>query len=92
MIEDTTNSLQMGFIADAVKLVVPEVIAPSVDENGDELNFKVYCKLTALLVEGIKELNNNYISSVSSLNTIINNHTSSITSLHTRVDVLELQT
>ena len=65
MIADTTNTPQMGFIADEVKLVVPSVIVPSFDENGDELNFMVYCKLTALLVEGIKEQQ----TTINSLNT-----------------------
>ena len=78
MISDTTNTIQMGFIADAVKLVVPEVVVPSVDENGDELNFIVYCKLTALLVEGIKQQQQ-----------MINNNISSISSLNSRVSVLE---
>ena len=78
MIDDTTNTQQMGFIADAVKLVVPQVVVPSFDQNGDELNFIVYCKLTALLVEGCK-----------AQQIMINNNISSITSLNSRLTILE---
>jgi hypothetical protein len=45
---------QMGFIAQEVKLVCPEVIV--IDENSDDhWHFMQYDKLTALLCEGIKE-------------------------------------
>jgi hypothetical protein len=46
---------QIGFIAQEVKEVVPEVVV--VDENSEEqYHFMQYDKLTALLCEGIKEL------------------------------------
>jgi hypothetical protein len=46
---------QIGFIAQEVKTVVPEVVV--VDENSEEqYHFMQYDKLTALLCEGIKEL------------------------------------
>ena len=46
---------QIGFVAQEVKEVVPEVVV--VDENSEEqYHFMQYDKLTALLCEGIKEL------------------------------------
>ena len=92
MLADTANTQQMGFIADDVKNVVPQVVVPGTDENGDELNFMVYCRLTSLLTEGVKEQQltiNSNISSISYLNTTINNNISSITSLNDRISILE---
>ena len=78
MLSDPTNTQQIGFIADDLKPIVPQVISTGVDENGDEINFMVYCRLTSLLVEGIKEQQQQ-----------IHNNISSISSLHTRLSILE---
>ena len=47
-----SKGLQMGFIAQEVEQVVPEVVDPS----GDHYTMQ-YAPLTALLVEAVKELN-----------------------------------
>jgi hypothetical protein len=68
---------QMGFIAQEVKLVCPEVIV--IDENSDDhWHFMQYDKLTALLCEGIKEQQ-----------VLITSLTSRVASLEARLTALE---
>lgn len=49
---DKIEKRQMGFIAQDVKEIIPEVV----QENNEGINFMCYDKLTALLAEGVKEL------------------------------------
>jgi len=89
LIDDPDNKPQIGFIADSVQNIVPQVVVPTEDANGNPLKFMIYCKLTALLTEGIKEQQttiNNNISSISYLNTTINNNISSISYLNTVIN------
>uniref|UniRef100_A0A6C0H6R6 Peptidase S74 domain-containing protein n=1 Tax=viral metagenome TaxID=1070528 RepID=A0A6C0H6R6_9ZZZZ len=67
---------QMGFIAQDVESIVPEVV----QVGDDDTRFMSYDKLTALLVEGIKEQK-----------TIIDNQQAQIDELIKKVESLELQ-
>jgi len=58
---------QIGFIAQEVKPIVPEVVVVDLENDPDQYHFLQYDKLTALLCAGIKEL----LSEVNSLKTRI---------------------
>jgi hypothetical protein len=78
MVDDTTNRMQMGLIANSVLPVVPEVVI--IDNDGDDDDhggddddndtcYLCYDKLVALLMKEQQIMIDNNISSISSLNT-----------------------
>lgn len=73
---------QMGFIAQDVKLIIPEVVTYN---NDTDTHFLSYDKLTALLCEGIKELS----ATVKSQSLTIQSQSITINSLETRIAALE---
>ncbi|MFA5929114.1 MAG: tail fiber domain-containing protein, partial [Candidatus Margulisiibacteriota bacterium] len=76
---------QIGFIAQEVEKVLPELVAT--DKEGNKL--LSYEKLTPVLVEAIKELNRNIVSLQAENNTLRTDNKKEIERMKSRLAVLE---